>query len=294
MAKDYTAYRNALKEQYDEKEEESRVELENVEQEGERKIAQLVEEREEGAREAYVREQRELNDLSEKTADSGERGGRELVGKWKIHSAYEQEMEHLRDAYEEETEEISAKVEAKRASTDARMEKDRAEYLAKLSKLAAEEKAAAEAAAKVAAQKSAQKKPEKNSTGKQESEEKENGLREEIPIRVVKAGNKALVFVNGARVANETVWDGSGRVMISVSGQKMTPEEAEQGVLNGTVQRYELENGRSFYQIARGYGAGGGDRVANDQEYKDATKILSGILSSPGAKQMIWEESKNA
>ena len=299
MAKDYSAYRKALQEQYDEKENERRTELENTVQEGEREKEILAAEREQGARQAYVREQRGLHEVSARAAEAGENGGREENNRRRIRSAYEWEMANLRNVYGAEANAIDARLNAEREETMAGIAKDRAEYLAKLSKLAAEEKAAAEAAAAKAAK---PKNPTQSSGGKGETsgnkkeenkteEKTESAQQENSQIHVVKAGSKAFVFANGARVSNEVVWDGSGRVMISVSGKKMTPEEAEQGVLDGTVQRFELENGRSFYQLARGYGAEGGDRVLMNQEKKDQTSILTGILAFPALRQKIWEDS---
>ena len=93
-------------------------------------------------------------------------------------------------------------------------------------------------------------------------------------------------MVDGVRVANSVVRDGSGQTKILVSGTYLTPQEAEQGVKEGWLQCTLLPNGRRFYRKAVTSDAS----ISNEQRSEEAagSRILAGLLGNPTLRDAVW------
>jgi hypothetical protein len=308
--KDYAEYRKELKDTYDQQESEYRYELAEAEKQKNQDTDSVLKERETAARRAYVKEQKQLKDVSEQAAEMGKTGGRELFEKRRIRAQYANEMASLKNDYSTKADKLESAFVNKKQNIESKISAKYAEYLEKLSKLAAEEEAAKQMAD--SSQNSSANKNDQNSgvnngnsntnTGNSggnasanngDASNTDNGSdKAKSPFYELTVGNTKILFANGARVSNSFVYDGSGRTLLSVSGKAMTLDEITAAVKAGTVQCIQLENGRVFYRSSVGTGASSSrDSMIEKKITENASgRLLVGLMKSDSFRTQAWKD----
>ena len=325
--KDYAEYRKELKDTYDQQESEYRYELAEAEKQKNQDTDAVLKERETAARRAYVKEQKQLKDVSEQAAEMGKTGGRELFEKRRIRAQYANEMASLKNDYSAKADKLESAFVNKKQNLESKISAKYAEYLEKLSKLAAEEEAAKQMAD--SSQNSSANKNDQNSgvnngnsnsntgnsssggtsagngnasvnSGNASNQGSGNANNTEIgsgktqsPFYELMVGNTKILFANGARVSNSFVYDGSGRTLLSVSGKTMTLDEITAAVKAGTVQCIQLENGRVFYRSSIGTGASSSRENMIEKKIAENAngRLLVGVMKSSTFRTQAWKDA---
>lgn len=277
----YEDRRKSLEAQYQAQKEAREIEKQRQEQVYDAQMQALGRDREEASRDAYVRQQQQLNALPEQLSAYGINGGAAETSLLKIHTQYNKARDQIRSDYESSAGAVRKSQRDLESKYAAGMAADRAEHYERLAKLAAdiaqareEEKARQEKLAlereklaleeRIEMAKLANKKTNSVQGGGTASASKPNAgdktnqgtIKDEGSVEKAKQvtvatlqGKQTLSRIGNELYANKVVYDGSGSYYIVVDGQKMTPAQLNQAMQQNKIYREEGPMGSTLYRL---------------------------------------------
>ena len=223
-----TAYEDALKKQYEQQLQAGRDATEGSVRQAESALAQYAQQRENDARQAYVRMKQAEAELKGRLAESGINGGESETAQLRLKTQYGSEISALNAAYQSSAEQVRQQVNALRLQGQKQEAETRAEYYAKLAQISLQLQKA-ELAAKAQAAGTAAKAPAADA-GKETMQEK-----------IAQSKEKSAKKAAEKRRASVAAY-------VTVDGVRMTQQELEQRLESGAVEQDDRGNYRFSYQ----------------------------------------------
>ncbi len=226
-----TTYEQALKKQYEAQLQANRTSVESSVRQAESALPQYAQQRETGARQAYVRMRQGETALKTGLAQSGINGGETETSRLKLQTQYGNEISALNENYKTAADQVSQQVYTLRLQGQKQESDAQADYYAKLAELAVKlQEASAQAAAKAAVQSSKTAKKETAAAATKQT------LSEKISQKKAQSAQKAA--------AKSKTQNSGGYVL--VDGVKLTPEELESRLESGSI----VKTNRGGYAFA--------------------------------------------
>ncbi|MGI6260295.1 MAG: hypothetical protein ACOYJR_00450 [Acutalibacteraceae bacterium] len=228
------AYEDALKKQYEQQLQANRNAVEGSVRQAESALAQYAQQRENGARQAYVRMKQAEAELKDRLAETGINGGASETAQLRLKTQYGSDISALNAAYQNSANQVRQQVNALRMQGQKQEAEVRADYYAKLAQMSLQLQQA-EAAAKAQAAKAAVRRVSTSVAASNGREKK--SVQEQIAQSKKKSAKKAAAQKQQSVAA-----------YVTVDGVKMTRQELEQRLESGSVEQDERGNYRFSYQ----------------------------------------------